>query len=232
MNQIEPIDTMATESSGRLIGVRYHSGMGRMNHWYFVGLLVTAFCSGCPRHDTPMPVWLDESAVEVADAAPTATELASEPVAVPTAPQEPVGLRLCAVPEALEIDPSLSEILDAVADYWSEQGIAVVHSTPDRGCETVIDIGEKSLAKSGEWGTKDAQTWLPNSMSEDNPAITRFRLGFWVDPITTQPLRAALAAHEVGHILLGPQHEPERMGKLMSEVVTDTLADELFGDAF
>jgi hypothetical protein len=216
--------------------------MGRMSGMYFVALLTTALCSGCPTREASQrpsttvkakpvatvqaPIEEPAPAVETIEALPEAPlEVALEPEPEP----EPEGLRLCVVPAALEVDPTLLDIADAVSVYWTEQGLPVVHSTAELGCEVLLDVGETALGKDG-WNFKDAQTWIPRTMSATNPAITRFRLEFWLDPVSSQELRAALAAHEIGHVL-GFDHietEDSATGELMSPIVTEEVAQELF----
>jgi hypothetical protein len=184
-----------------------------MSHLYFVSVMTTAFCSGCPAQhvdDRPVTVMNDNEVVT--------TE--SEPVT-------DAAMTICVVPAALTVDPTLPIIAEAVANYWTEQGYPVRLSTPGDGCLMLLDVQEEAIAKTG-WGFKEAQTWIPNTITETNPVLVRFRQGFWVDPISTQELKAALAAHEIGHVFLGAQHEPEATGKLMSAIVTEDVAQALF----
>ncbi len=223
--------------------------MGRMSHLYFVGVVATTLCSGCPTQETSQRPQRWAATVESPAVSATANEVfAPETIAIalPSAEPQPepepeiapapevenLGLKLCVVPAALEIDPTLLDIADAVAEYWTSVGMPVYHSTAEEGCKALLDVGERSLAKDGEWGFKEAQTLLPGKMSETNPAIVRFKLAFWTDPEEAVELKAALAAHEVGHVLLGAEHEPEATGKLMSPIVTIELAQELFAGRF
>lgn len=219
--------------------------MGRMSDLYFVVFVAATLCSGCPTQQVssrPMTVVPVRNVAPVETMAPVAQDAPAEAMidaefpaaplvnieAAEEAPAEPVGLRLCPVPEALAVDPQLEDIVSVVAEYWTEQGELVVLSTPELGCEVLLDVGETALGKDG-WGSKEGQTWIPKRMSVTNPAITRFKLEFWTDPTSSVELKAALAAHEIGHVLLGVEHEPDYTGKLMSPIVTEDLAQELFG---
>lgn len=200
--------------------------MGRMSNLYFVVMMSTAFCSGCPAQQQAdsRPLQYEPSNLV---AAPV-----SEPMPAPSAEPEDDGImRMCVLPAAVEIDGTLPEIADVVAEYWTEQGYAMLNVEPGDGCTIVLDVSDEALAKDG-WGFKEAQTWIPNTITETNPVLVRFRAGFWVDPMSSQELKAALAAHEIGHVFLGAQHEPEATGKLMSPIVTEDLAQELFGGRF
>lgn len=135
---------------------------------------------------------------------------------------------ICVVPDAMGIDPELQDIAVSVSDYWTGQGYSMRAVEAGDNCLTLLDVNEVALAADG-WGFKEAQTWIPNTITETNPVIARFKLDFWVDSTTTLELKKALAAHEIGHVLLGPQHEPEATGKLMSPIVTEDVAQALFG---
>lgn len=223
--------------------------MGRFVNFSLLGCLVTALCSGCPAQETSQRPQRWTATVESPAVSATADEVLvpetiamtlpsaepqpePEPEITPAPEVEDLGLKLCVVPAALEVDPTLLDIADAVAEYWTSVGIPVYHATAEEGCVALLDVGERSLAESGEWGFKEAQTWLPHEPTETNPAIVRFKQAFWTDPAEAVELKAALAAHEVGHVLLGAEHEPEATGKLMSPIVTIELAQELFAGRF
>lgn len=205
--------------------------MGRMSNLYFVTVLTTAFCSGCPNHGVadrrPEVLELQSyvaqpSSIVTSEAAPTAEEVMVLP------PVEDDGaMRMCALPAALDVDPTLPALAEAVAEYWSEEGFPMRVVAPGEGCVVVLDVNDVALAKDG-WGFKEAQTWIPNTITETNPVLVRFRQGFWIDPVSSQELKAALLAHEVGHVFLGAEHEPEATGKLMSPIVTEDVAQALF----
>lgn len=181
--------------------------MGRMRNFYWVALVVTAFCSGCPAQESSLEQ--GEARLEV----------------------DVKTLRVCALPSAVEVDSTLPLILDEVAQYWSGHGHAMRYSGPENGCHVIIDVREEALTAQG-WGTKEAQTYLWKEAGiEFMPALARFRQSFWVDPTTTIELKAALTAHEIGHVV-GFGHDAEPTGKLMSPIVTEDVAQELFGGKF
>lgn len=212
----------------------HHFLMGRMSHLYFVSVMTTALCSGCPNQGRadrrtegfePQSYVAQPGAATTSEAAPSAEEVMILPV------EEPVddgAMRMCVLPAALDVDPTLPVLAEAVADYWGEEGFPMRVVEPGDGCVVVLDVNDVAIAKDG-WGFKEAQTWIPNTITETNPVLVRFRQGFWIDPVSSQELKAALFAHEVGHIFLGAEHEPEATGKLMSPIVTEDVAQALFG---
>lgn len=180
-----------------------------------ISLIAACLCCACPGRQKVYPKW-------------------DEPQSAPVAVQdEPVVsyFNICVLPDAMPVDEQLPEIAEAVADYWTGEGYPMRVVQPGENCLAVIDVNEVALAESG-WGFKEAQTWIPNTITETNPVIARFRLGFWTDPLTSLELKAALIAHEFWHVFFGAEHEVEHTGKLGSAIVTEELAQELFGEAF